>query len=68
MYVLGYWHDPVCLVARYPNPGKWETSGFPWCTCPDRHARNTQLQHEQVCEQSSPLTLRGDGGRVAPMR
>jgi|SRR5215472_6022002 len=38
MYVLGYWHDPACLVARYPNPGTWETNGFPWCTCPHRRA------------------------------
>jgi len=32
--VLGWAHDPRCLVARYPNSGTWETSGFPWCTCP----------------------------------
>src|SRR5215813_3721883 len=35
--VLGHWHAAACLVARHPNPGTWETGGFPWCTCPERH-------------------------------
>ena len=31
--VLGHFHYPECLVARYPDPATWDGSGFPWCTC-----------------------------------
>lgn len=33
---VGAWHNEMCLVARFPDPGTWENGGFPWCTCRGR--------------------------------